>query len=55
VSAETMLAAWEFPTAGEVNEILKRYAHVRPRQEKMDEYHIYCPAWDRRFGDEEDE
>jgi hypothetical protein len=53
VSAETMLGAWEFPTGGEVTEMLKRYGHVQPRQEMVDEYHgIYCRAWDRKFGDE---
>jgi hypothetical protein len=54
VSAEVMLGAWEFPTGGEVMELLKRYGHVKPDPLKVDEYHgIYCRAWDRRFGEEE--
>ena len=54
VSAEVMLGAWEFPTGGEVTEVLKRYEHVKPDPAKVDEYYgIYCRAWDRRFGEED--
>ncbi len=52
VSAETMLGAWDFPTGGEVVEMLGRYPDVKPDPAKVDEYAgIYCQAWDRRFGD----
>jgi hypothetical protein len=55
VSAETMLAAWQFPTGGEVTAMLKRYdGHVKPDPAKVDEYYgIYCRSWDHRFGDDE--
>jgi hypothetical protein len=52
VSAETMLAAWEFRPAVR-SAVLERYAHVQPRPAQVDEYHgIYCRAWDRKFGDD---
>ena len=43
VSAETMLTAWEFPTGGEVVEMLGRYSLVKPEPAKVDEYFgLYC-------------
>jgi hypothetical protein len=56
VSAETMLAAWQFPTGDEVKAALKRYdGHVKPDPAKVDEYYgIYTRAWDHKFGEEDD-
>jgi hypothetical protein len=55
VTAETMLAAWDFPTGDEVAAMLKRHRHVEPRQEKLEQYHgIYCRAWDTKFEGEDD-
>jgi hypothetical protein len=55
VSAETMLAAWQFPTGGELVEMLGRYPHVKPDPAKVDEYAgIYCRAWDHKFGEKDD-
>lgn len=52
-----MLAAWEFPTAGEVAAMLKRYGgHVKPTPAKVEEYYgIYCRTWDRKFCEDDDE
>jgi hypothetical protein len=49
----TLLAAWEFPTGGEVMAILARYQHVTPDPAKVDEYFgVYSGAWDRRFAED---
>ena len=46
-----MLVAWEFPFAGELEEMLKRYADVPPDAAAVDEYarHIFA-HWDGKFG-----
>jgi hypothetical protein len=51
VSPETMLRAWGFPVAGDLSEMLERYAHLKPDPQKVDEYtHYICKHWDERFG-----
>jgi hypothetical protein len=51
VAPETMLAAWGFPVAGDFEETLKRYAHLKPQPEKVKEYtHFICVNWDRLYG-----
>jgi hypothetical protein len=51
VSPETILAAWGFPVAGEFEQTLKRYAHLKPQPEKVKEYtHYICVNWDRLYG-----
>jgi hypothetical protein len=51
VSPEVMLRAWQFPVAGDFEETLKRYAHLKPDPQKVKEYtrHI-CINWDRWFN-----
>jgi hypothetical protein len=51
VAPETMLAAWGFPVAGDFEETLKRYAHLKPEPEKVTQYtHYICVNWDRLYG-----
>jgi hypothetical protein len=51
VSAGVLLAAWEFPTGGEVAEVLGGYPDVRPNPAQVDQYcGLYYAAWDRRIG-----
>jgi hypothetical protein len=51
VTAETMLAAWGFPVAGDFEETLKRYAHLKPQAEKVRDYtRSICINWDRMFS-----
>lgn len=55
VPAATLLAVWDFPVGVEVTETLGRYRDVTPDPAKADEYYgIYCRAWDRKFGEEDE-
>ena len=51
VSPEVMLRAWQFPVAGDFEEALGRYAHLKPDPQKVKQYtrHI-CLNWDRWFN-----
>jgi len=51
VTPEVMLRAWRFPVAGEFEETLKRYAHLKPDPQNVKQYTRWiCVNWDRWFN-----
>ena len=51
VGAATMLNAWQMPLLADVEQMLRRYADVKPDPAKADLYYGYlCGTWDRKFG-----
>ena len=46
-----MLRAWQFPVAGDFEETLKRYAHLKSDPPKVKQYSRWiCINWDRWFN-----
>jgi hypothetical protein len=51
VEPEVMLRAWQFPVAGDFEQTLKRYTHLKPEPAKVQVYTRWiCINWDRWFN-----